>query len=337
MSSEQPLVSIALITYQNGPFLAESIESILGQTYPNIEVIIADDGSTDGSMELISKYAANHGRIKVLSALTNRGISENINIAFDHCEGEYICLIAGDDSMYPQKIEKQVAFLEKNEDFDLCFHNVDVYDNDTGTVLYQWLDKYEPTRFPQDALFRANWFFRKNNRKTPSGSWFGRASYMKHGRNDKRTTRYHEFIFTMGMYAAKPSGKWHTLTETLGRYRIHSRSLSNTRVDWYTHAEEIATTYGLAAVKFPQYGRRIHGEAAYWWFTQLLYNQVPRGSYKLYSREFIRHFGLYRYAYLIVCKLLLSETFTPVRRIFKRAKKLAGPSAGRPDNGINKK
>ncbi len=66
--------------------------------------------------------------------------------------------------MYPKKIEKQVDFLENNRDFELCFHNVDVYDDDTGTILYKWLDKYIPTRFPPDALYRANWYFRKDNR-----------------------------------------------------------------------------------------------------------------------------------------------------------------------------
>src|SRR5260221_14567467 len=172
MESKQPLVSIALVNYQNAPYLGENIEGILAQTYPNIEVIIADDGSTDGTLEIIAQYALKYDRINVFSAVVNRGISENINLAFSHCKGEYMCVIAGDDVMYPQKIEKQRAYLENNLDFDLCFHNVDVYDDDTRTIQFQWLAKYEPTRFPSDALFRANWFFRKNNRKTPSGSWF---------------------------------------------------------------------------------------------------------------------------------------------------------------------
>jgi glycosyltransferase involved in cell wall biosynthesis len=317
MEAKQPLVSIAVVTYQNALYLKESIEGILAQTYSNIEVIISDDGSSDDSMKIINNYAAENSRIKVLSTPINRGISENINTAFKHCNGDYICVIAGDDTMYPGKIEKQVEYLEINQDFDLCFHNVEVYDDDTGTVLYKWLDKFTPTRFPPDALFRANWYFRKDNRKTPSGSWFGRATYIKKSVNDKRTNQYHEFLYTMGMYASKPDGKWHTLPEVLGRYRVHSRSLSNEKADWQKHAEEIAVIYALAAVKFPQYGRQIHGEAAYWWFLQLLYNQVPKGTYKKYSKEFIRNFGIRRYLYMIVCKILLSKTITPFRKIFR--------------------
>jgi glycosyltransferase involved in cell wall biosynthesis len=317
MGSKQPLVSIALVTYQNAPYLVESIEGILAQTYSNIEIIITDDGSTDGSIEIIESYARKFDRIKVFSSPVNRGISENINTAFSHCTGEYMCVIAGDDVMYPQKIEKQVAYLEGNRDFELCFHNVDVFDEDKKSILYQWLDRYEPTRFPADALFRANWFFRKNIRKTPSGSWFGRTSYIKQAVNDKRISRYHEFLFTMGMYAAKPEGKWHTLNEVLGKYRVHSRNMSSDNANWQSHAEEITTSYTLAEVKFPRYGRKIHNELAYWWFSQLLHNQVPSGTYNIYSREFVRNFGILRYLYLLSCKILLSKSFSGIRKLLK--------------------
>jgi glycosyltransferase involved in cell wall biosynthesis len=317
MRSSQPLVSIALITYQNASYLEESIESILAQTYPNIEIIIADDGSTDGSMKIIEGYAERFNRIKILSAPVNRGISANINTAFGHCEGEYICLIAGDDAMYPRKIERQVEYLENNRRFELCFHNVDVYDDERGTILYQWLDRFQPTRFPPDALFLANWYFKKNNRKTPSGSWFGRSSYMKNGINDPRTSSYHEFIFTMGMYAANPDGEWHTLPEVLGKYRIHGGSLSNAKQNWQRRAEEVSVCYALAATKFPQFGRQIKNEVAYWWFLQLLYNQVPDGTYKKYAGEFIRNFGMGRYLYMVICKILLKKVFAPMRKIFR--------------------
>jgi hypothetical protein len=141
---------------------------------------------------------------------------------------------------------------------------------------------------------------------------------MKQGKNDRRTSGSHEFIFTMSMLAAKPEGKWHTITEVLGKYRVHSKSLSNNRINWYNQAEEISVCYALASVKFPQYGRKIRNEEAYWWFLQLLYNQVPEGTYEKYCKEFIRNFGLYRYLYMKLCKVLLGKSFAPVRRLFRR-------------------
>jgi glycosyltransferase involved in cell wall biosynthesis len=317
MQYSQPLVSIALVTYQNAPFLAESIEAILSQTYQYLEIVISDDGSTDGSQLIIEKYAAIDSRIKKLISPVNRGISHNINQAFDNCSGEYICVIAGDDKMYPNKIEKQVEFLEANPDFDLCYHNVDVYDNDAQRIIYKWMDRFQPTRNAEDALFLANWYFKKKNRKTPSGSWFGRATYIKNGRNDPRTSGCHEFIFTMGMYAARPEGKRHTLPEVLGFYRLHSKSLSQDKSNWYKDAEEIGVSYSIAATKFPQYEKKIHNEEAYWWFIQLLYRQTPAGTYDLYLKYFIRRFGLIKYLYMILCRIYLGKAFSPLRKLFR--------------------
>ncbi len=115
----------------------------------------------------------------------------------------------------------------------------------------------------------------------------------------------------------KPDAKWHTLPEVLGKYRVHSKSLSSNKANWQKQAEEITVCYGLASVKFPQFGKEIQSEEANWWFLQLLYNQTPKELHNLYALRFIRNFGIRRYLYLIVCKILLSKPFTPLRKIFR--------------------
>ncbi len=317
MVDKQPLVSIAVICYQNEAFLHECIESILNQTYTSVEIIIADDGSTDNSAEIIKSYASSHENISCILSPVNKGISNNLNLALELCRGPYICMIAGDDVMYSHKIEKQVEFLELNKDFSLCFHNVDVFDNSANTVIYRWLDKYLPGRNAKDALFIANWFFKTRQRKMPSGSWFGRASYIKKGTNDDRIPSYHEFIFVLGMHAAAPEAKWHCLPEVLGVYRVHGASLSNRQRSWPDHAEEVSINYALAAVKYPHFDRQIRNEAAYWWFVQLLYDQVPKEHAKDYLMKFIRNYGMIKYMYLILCKILLSKALSPLRKILK--------------------
>jgi len=318
MENNLPLVSIVVVSYQQVNFLKPCIESILAQTYKNIEIIIADDGSTDQSHEVIRTYAATNSNIKPILSPVNKGISINLNLGIDQCKGDYISIIAGDDLMYPAKIEKQVTFLEENAGYEMCYHNMDVYDEDTKTVLHKWLDNYLPCRDATDALFIANWRLKKNNRKNPSGSWFGRASYLKYARNDWRTYTSHEFIFTMGMYAAKPDAKWHTLPEVLGMYRTHSQGLSRIPGNWVKAAEEISICYSLAKVKFPQYTLAINKEEAFWWFMQLLYNQVPNEHRKIYLNEFFRKYGLTRYIYLHICKILLSDKLKGVRKLAKR-------------------
>ncbi len=317
MENNLPLVSIVVMTYQQVAFLKPCIESILSQTYKNIEIIIADDGSTDQSPELIRSFAAGNSNIIPILSPVNKGVSINLNLGMDQCKGKYICIIAGDDVMYPSKIEKQVAFLETNAEYEMCYHNVDVYDEDTKTILYKWLDKFLPCRHAPDALFRALWNLKKNDRKAPSGSWFGRASYLKYARNDWRTQSSHEFIFTMGMYAAKPDAKWHTLPEVLGMYRTHSKGMSRHTGNWQNAAEEISVCYSLARVKFPQFTRAINNEEAFWWFMELLYNQVPGEYRSTYMREFLRKFGLGRYLYLHACRILLSDKLKAVRKLVK--------------------
>jgi len=93
--------------------------------------------------------------------------------------------------------------------------------------------------------------------------------------------------------------------------------MSNDKDNWQSHAEEITICYRLAEAKYPQYGRQIKNELAYWWFLQLLYSQVPQGLSKNYSREFIENFGIIRYVYMLMCKLLLSKSFSGIRKIFR--------------------
>ena len=132
----RPLVSIVMTTYQHAAFIADAIESALAQTYPDIEIVIADDGSTDGAWEIIQSYAARHpDRIVLLPQKPNGGIDgifENSRRAFLACRGKYIAILEGDDLYLPEKIERQVAWLEADERRVLCATDTEVFDSDTG-------------------------------------------------------------------------------------------------------------------------------------------------------------------------------------------------------------
>ena len=105
--SQNPLVSVAIITYNQKIFLEECIESILLQTYKNIEIIIADDGSSDGTHQLAQNFQENYPDIKFKLALSklNFGITNNSNLAFENCSGKYIAWMGGDDLMHPKKLK----------------------------------------------------------------------------------------------------------------------------------------------------------------------------------------------------------------------------------------
>ena len=132
-----PLVSIALRSFNQKTFLKECIDSILKQTYTNFEIIIADDASSDGSVELIKKYATDYPKIiKPILNEKNQGHTKNLNLALFACKGKYIAIFDGDDLMHPDKLKLQVEFMEKNTDCNVCYHNTDFFDNKTGKSLY---------------------------------------------------------------------------------------------------------------------------------------------------------------------------------------------------------
>ncbi len=135
------LVSVALVTYNQRDFLEACLKSILAQDYPAMEVIVADDASTDGSSELIAGYAALHpDRIFAHIAENNRGVTGNQQVALTACTGKYVAWMAGDDLMLPGKIAAQVAYLESNPDCTICYHDLELFDSDSGKILGRMSD-----------------------------------------------------------------------------------------------------------------------------------------------------------------------------------------------------
>ncbi|WP_323665716.1 glycosyltransferase family 2 protein [Pectobacterium punjabense] len=109
-----PLVSVIMPIYNVAEYVHSAIESIINQTYKNIELIIINDGSTDDSDSIIKQFL-HDTRIKYLSR-ENKGLISTLNEGIAHAQGEFIARMDGDDISHPERIKKQVEFLLKNED-----------------------------------------------------------------------------------------------------------------------------------------------------------------------------------------------------------------------------
>lgn len=116
---KKPLVSIIIPTYNVENYIEIAIESALNQTYSNIEIIIIDDKSTDNTLNIIKKKYLNHPKIQIVEKDRNLGPSNSRNIGIEVSKGKYIALLDSDDYYRKDKIEKQVSFMEKNEDITL--------------------------------------------------------------------------------------------------------------------------------------------------------------------------------------------------------------------------
>lgn len=112
---EQPLVSIITPLYNAEKFIVETIKSVLDQTYSNWEQLIIDDFSTDGSVVVAKKYFGNDSRIKLVELDKNRGAAYCRNHATKLSKGTYITFLDADDLWHPEKLEKQIGFMEKNK------------------------------------------------------------------------------------------------------------------------------------------------------------------------------------------------------------------------------
>ena len=125
------LVSVVIPNYNYGRYLAETIDSVLAQTYPNIEIVVVDDGSTDASLEILARYEKNG--IKVVRQ-KNSGVGAARNNGARNSSGDLIAFLDSDDIWLPEKTEKQIERLLADKEFGLVTCGVSEFDVSGNTI-----------------------------------------------------------------------------------------------------------------------------------------------------------------------------------------------------------
>src|SRR5476651_469928 len=124
--SLQPLVSVIIASYNHGPYIEQSILSVLGQTYPNIELLVVDDGSSDDSVERIRRLQSEHGFD--FQVQENQGLTRTLNGAIARSKGSLIAPFGSDDIMLPDRIAIQVAHMDGKPEVGICAGNIELMD-----------------------------------------------------------------------------------------------------------------------------------------------------------------------------------------------------------------
>jgi len=153
----QPLVSIITPSFNQGRYLEETIQSVLGQDYPRIEYLIVDGGSTDGSLEIIRRYADWLGW---WVSEPDRGQTEALNKGFARARGEVMAWLNSDDSYLPGAISEAVAYLQAHPEAGMVYGEANLVDQD-GQVIGQFPTRQTDYRrlrrgyvhIPQQAAF----------------------------------------------------------------------------------------------------------------------------------------------------------------------------------------
>lgn len=138
-------IDILLATYNGEKYVAEQIDSILNQSYKNINLIISDDCSSDSTPEMLKEYENKDSRVKVYIQNNNLGVVKNIEFLLNKVESPYYMLADQDDYWLPEKVEKSLETL-KNNDADLVFGDLEVVDEKLNTMYKSFNDYMLLTR-----------------------------------------------------------------------------------------------------------------------------------------------------------------------------------------------
>lgn len=209
-----PRVSVVMPVYNCEKYIAKAIESILTQSFADYELLIIDDCSTDGTVEIIKKY--NDNRIKLIKNEKNSGVALTRNIGYRRASGEYIVIADSDDINHPDRLLKKVNFLDENPNIDVvsCWYQEFYSDNKIGKTV----------KFDQkDIDIRANWIFHA-----------GIPSFMMFRKQKIKDNR---LLFHDEKFKAAVDYQWYTsLTED-----IHLYCISEVLYFYRRHESQIST------------------------------------------------------------------------------------------------
>lgn len=116
-----PLVSIVVPAYNHEDYVAECLESVFAQDYPNIELIVINDGSTDSTGARIEEFSSSRGERFRYVSKPNEGLIKTLNLGITLASGKYFCEIASDDVLLPCSVRKRVSYMEENRSLDAAF------------------------------------------------------------------------------------------------------------------------------------------------------------------------------------------------------------------------
>lgn len=273
-----PLVSVSMTTYNSERYISAAIDSVLVQDYPNIEIVLSDDLSTDNTIPIIKKYIENYpDKIRLLTTEKNVGAVDNWFKCVCNCKGKYIVGLSGDDELYSDAISKQVAVMESDPEIAICYGDVSVFHVPSKKEMHRLSSKapsisggvrsalsdsiyYSPT-----MMFQSKFAPKENS-----------FTIIRHAAD---LAFYKEV-----MILSEPNGKIRFLPEILYKYQKHETNLTVTGFEY--HREHIQAIKILQK-KYPKYAEdlnpSIYDFCCVAFFKNMMRFEYRKGSYFLYK------------------------------------------------------
>ena len=215
---KMPKVSIVIPAYNHEKYVRECIQSVLDQTYQDFEIIITDDGSSDGTVNVIKEF--DDSRIQLYTHANNKGVCTAINNCIQKAVGEYIAVLNSDDAWEPTKLEKQVKYLDSHPEIGAVFSKVAFID-ETGTLIgpSDYRDYYA---FEKENRSRCEWlkyFFFSGNCLCHPSILIRKKCHEDVGLYNKRMFNLHDLDMWVRLCFKY---EIHILDEKLVRFRIRA-------------------------------------------------------------------------------------------------------------------
>jgi len=209
-----PLVSVILATFNRANYLRESINSVLGQSLKDLELVIVDDGSTDGTAELI-KSEWSDSRI-VYEYQKNQGFSAARNQALTLARGEYLAFLDSDDKYFPDTLASHLEIYSKNKSVGLTVGGYEYIDEASHYLGERrpWLEG--------PGLDLSGWLF--NCYTVPSAAFLHRSWYERVGGFDETTTAASDWDLFLRLALAGCNMAW--VPKSVCQYRLHASNMS---------------------------------------------------------------------------------------------------------------
>lgn len=228
MVNKFPLVSVVVITYNSAKTVVETLDSIHGQTYGNIELIVSDDCSSDDTVSVVNGWVDTHrNRFTGVGMVTtghNSGVSLNINRGVRGGSGKYLKVIAGDDKLKPEAIEVMTTFMEETG-YDFCISDIEVFAAEGVTIPQGIVNVYK--RYfnnVKETLKQKKRRLAYEYAMPTIGSFYTRELFDRMGGADERFPMWDEFPFVHNVIYAGIDIK--PLDMKLVQYRYSGTSLS---------------------------------------------------------------------------------------------------------------
>lgn len=223
-----PRVSVVIKAYNHAAYVGETIQSILNQSFQDFEIVVTDDGSTDGTADIIRGFADPRIHLQVFEE--NRGISIAMNATIARARGEFIAILNSDDFALPGRLERQVAFLTANPEIGAVFGLPRIV-GESGQPTESFFDFTRPFSLPDFSRksFLKYFFFHCNLLCAPT-AMIRSAVYSQVGRYDPRLTNLQDFDMWVRVCTGHDI---HVMREELTVFRIRAdhRNMSAPRRD----------------------------------------------------------------------------------------------------------